>query len=54
MFAIATMLAMGLGHVGKNVKQLAWLNKGRTAVVVGGAAAVGAAGYDVLASGGPG
>lgn len=51
-FALATMLAIGVGTLGKSVKQLAWLAKGRWAVVVGGVVAVGAACYDVAMAGG--
>jgi hypothetical protein len=51
-FALATMLAMGVGTIGKNISKLAWLNKGRAAVVVGGVAAIGAAGFDVAVQGG--
>lgn len=51
-FALATMLAIAVGTLGKNLKQLAWLNKGRWAVVVGGVAACGAAGYDAAMGGG--
>lgn len=51
-FAAVLMLAIGIGTIGKNVKQLAWLAKGRWAVIVGGVAACGAAGYDAAMSGG--
>ncbi len=51
-FAVATMVAMGIGTLGKNMKQLAWLNRGKTAVVAGAVVAVGAAGFDVAAQGG--
>lgn len=51
-FALGVMLAKLAGTLGKSIRQLAWLDKGKTAVVVGGVLAVGAAGYDTLASGG--
>ena len=35
LLAAAIMLARGLGTVGRNVAWLAWLNKGRAAVILG-------------------
>ncbi len=51
-FALVTMLAMGVGTLGKNIAKLAWMNRGRAAVILGGVAAVGAAGFDVAMQGG--
>jgi len=51
-FAVVTMLAWGLGTVGKNLTWLAWLNKGKTATILGAAAAIGMAGYNAAVEGG--
>lgn len=50
-FAIGVIASRLLGRA-KSIKWLAWLGKGRTAVVVGGFAAIVTAGYNAVAEGG--
>ncbi len=52
-FAILVVLARLLG-MAKSVPWLAWLGKGRTAIIVGGVGAIATAGYNALLSGGSG
>lgn len=51
-FAAVVMLALAVGTAGKKINRLAWLGRGRWAVIVGGVTAVGAAGFDALLAGG--
>ena len=45
-------LSKALGTIGKNIKTLAWMNKGRTAMVIAGVGTVLAASVDALFMGG--
>lgn len=54
-FAIGTMLAIGLAYLGRkypSVKALAWLDKGVVATTIGFVGACGAAGFDAAVGGG--
>lgn len=51
-FAILTVTARVVGRLGKDVKQLAWLHKGKAAVIVGAVGALALATYNALALGG--